>query len=167
MEAVNNQLLPEAHLLRGRRSNQPTSLTVREFIDVLVSAFSLAKHTPGKLRPGGSITFTSGISKDRPSVPCDAVVAAVAGSFGYLARALTLELAPTRVNAVSPGWVDTPMWDEIAGSAKQEIWAQIVPRLPASRIGTVADIAKAYVFLLESEFTTGTVLQVDGGHALI
>jgi hypothetical protein len=65
--------------------------SVREFIDViLVSAFPLAKHTPGKLRPGGSITFTSGISKDRPSVLGGAVVAAVAGSFGYLARALAL-----------------------------------------------------------------------------
>ncbi len=142
--------------------------TVRAFIDVmLVSAFSLAKHARGKLRPGGSITFTSGISKDRPSIPGGAVVAAVAGSFGYMARALALELAPTRVNVISPGWVDTPMWDEIAGNAKQEIWAQMASRLPARRIGTVADIAKAYVFVLESEFTTGTVLEVDGGHALI
>jgi len=142
--------------------------TVRAFIDVmLVSAFSLAKNARCKLCPGGSITFISGISKDRPSIPGGAVVAAVAGSFGYMARALALELAPTRVNVISPGWVDTPMWDEIAGNAKQEIWAQMASRLPARRIGTVADIAKAYVFVLESEFTTGTVLEVDGGHALI
>jgi NAD(P)-dependent dehydrogenase (short-subunit alcohol dehydrogenase family) len=142
--------------------------TVRSFIDLmLVSAFSLAKHARGKLRPGGSMTFTSGISKDRPSIPGGAVVAAVAGCFGYLARALALELAPTRVNVVSPGWVDTPMWDELAGNAKHEIWAQMASRLPARRIGTVADIARAYVFLLESEFTTGIVLEVDGGHALI
>jgi NAD(P)-dependent dehydrogenase (short-subunit alcohol dehydrogenase family) len=142
--------------------------TVRSFIDVmLVSAFSLAKHARGKLRPGGSMTFTSGISKDRPGIPGGAVVAAVAGSFGYMGRALALELAPTRVNVVSPGWVDTPMWDDIVGNAKHEIWAQMASRLPARRIGTVADIAKAYVFLLESEFTTGTVLEIDGGHALI
>lgn len=142
--------------------------TVRSFIDVmLVSAFSLAKHARNRLRPGGSMTFTSGISKDRPGVPGGALVAAVAGSFGYLARALALELAPARVNVVSPGWVDTPMWDDIVGNAKREMWAQMAPRLPARRIGTVADIAKAYVFLLESEFTTGTVLEIDGGHALI
>ena len=140
---------------------------VRAFFDVmLVSSFSLAKHAKGKLRPGGSITFTSGISKDRPGNPGGAVVATVAGSFGYMARALAMELAPTRVNVVSPGWVDTPMWDEIVGDAKHEIWAQMAARLPARRIGTVADIAKAYLFVLESEFTTGTVLDVDGGHAL-
>jgi len=142
--------------------------TVRAFIEtMLVSAISLAKHAQGRLRVGGSLIFTSGISKDRPTIPGGAVVAAVAGSFGYLARALALELAPTRVNAVSPGWVDTPMWDELAGEAKTAIWDQLARRLPAGRIGTPADIAQAYVFLMESEFTTGTTLRVDGGHALI
>jgi NAD(P)-dependent dehydrogenase (short-subunit alcohol dehydrogenase family) len=142
--------------------------TVRAFLDVmLISSFTLAKHAKGKLRSGGSITFTSGISKDKPGARGGAVVATVAGSFGYMARALALEFAPTRVNVVSPGWVDTPMWDDIAGNAKHEIWAQMASRLPAGRIGTVEDIAKAYVFLLESEFTTGTVLDIDGGHALI
>ena len=57
------------------------------------------------------MTFTSGINMDRPPVPGGAVVAAIAGSFSFFARALALELGPTRVNVVSPGWVDTPMWD--------------------------------------------------------
>ncbi len=140
---------------------------VRAFVDiVLVSTIALAKHSRGTLRAGGSMTFTSGISKDRPS-PGGALVAAVAGSLGYLARALALELAPTRVNVVSPGWVDTPMWDAIAGQGKTAFWAEMARRLPAGRIGTPADIALAYVFLMESEFTTGTTLHVDGGHALI
>jgi NAD(P)-dependent dehydrogenase (short-subunit alcohol dehydrogenase family) len=170
-----SQVGPFDHLIVTRGAPPPvkpiesTDLpTVRSFIDVmLVSAFTLAKHARGTLRPGGSITFTSGISKDRPGVPGGALVAAVAGSFGYLARALALEVAPTRVNVVSPGWIDTPMWDEIVGNAKHEMWAQMAPRLPAGRIGTVDDIGRAYVFLLESEFTTGIVLEVDGGHALI
>ncbi len=141
---------------------------VRAFIDIMVvSAISLAKHSQGKLRSGGSMTFTSGISKDRPGTSGGAVVAAVAGSFGYLARALALELAPTRVNVVSPGWVDTPMWDDIVGPGKTALWEQMAARLPAGRIGTPADIALAYVFLMESAFTTGTILHVDGGHALI
>src|SRR5436190_1920206 len=83
----------------------------------IVGALTLAKHAVKGLKPGGSMTFTSGINKDRPPVPGGAVVAAIAGSFGYLAHALALELAPTRVNIVSPGWVDTPMWDELVGAA--------------------------------------------------
>ena len=141
---------------------------VRRFIDVmLVSALALAKHAAPRVRRGGSLTFTSGIAKDKPAVPGGAVVAAVAGSIGYLARALALELAPTRVNVVSPGWVKTPMWEAIAGPAKHPMWADMGTRVPAGRIANPADVARAYVFLLGSEMTTGVVLKVDGGHALI
>src|SRR5690606_11779649 len=89
-------------------------------------------------------TFTSGINKDRPPVPGGSVVSAIAGSFSYFARALSLELAPTRVNIVSPGWVDTPMFDELAGAAKLDLFADMAARLPAGRIATPAAIAPAY-----------------------
>jgi len=140
---------------------------VRRFIEVMcVSSVSLAKHALKTLRVGGSITFTSGISNDRPSTG-GTVVAAVAGSFDYSTRALALEIAPTRVNVVSPGWVDTPMWDELAGAQKHEIWQQMAAPLPAKRIGSIQEIALAYLFLLESDFTTGIVLDIDGGHHLV
>ncbi|PTY02806.1 short chain dehydrogenase [Opitutaceae bacterium EW11] len=139
----------------------------RELIDtIMMIPLLLTKHSQGRLRTGGSITFTSGISKDRPG-PGGAVVAAAAGSLSYLARALALELGPTRVNVVSPGWVDTPMWDAIVGEAKKGMWEQMGKRLPAGRIASPADVAKAYVYLIESELTTGTTLSIDGGHALI
>lgn len=145
-----------------------TSLDVaRAFIDnKLLGAIALAKHAVKRLRPGGSMTFTSGINKDKPPVPGGAVVSAIAGSFGYLAHALALELAPTRVNVVSPGWVDTPMWDEIVGAAKAGYFEAMAPRLPARKIASAADVARAYVYLMESEFTTGEVLHVDGGQRL-
>ncbi|NVB77556.1 MAG: SDR family oxidoreductase [Kofleriaceae bacterium] len=139
----------------------------RSFIDLMVvSALALAKHAVPRLRRGGSITFTSGISKDKVG-PGGSVVAAVAGAMGFVARALAVELAPTRVNVVSPGWVETPMWDEIAGAAKQQMWSDMGTRLPAGRVAKPADIAKAYTFLLGSELTTGIVLDIDGGHRLI
>jgi NAD(P)-dependent dehydrogenase (short-subunit alcohol dehydrogenase family) len=111
--------------------------------------------------------FTSGINKDRPPVPGGSVVSAIAGSFGYFAHALALELAPTRVNVVSPGWVDTPMWDEIVGAAKSGFFADMAPRLPARKIATPADVARAYVYLMESEITTGETIHIDGGQRLI
>jgi NAD(P)-dependent dehydrogenase (short-subunit alcohol dehydrogenase family) len=140
----------------------------RRFVDVmLISSLAIAKHAASRVRRGGSITFTSGISKDKPQIPGGATVAAVAGSMGFLARALARELAPTRVNVVSPGWVETPMWDEIVGPAKEQMWAEMGRRVPAGRVAKVDDIAKAYSFLLQSDFTTGIVLDIDGGHALI
>jgi NAD(P)-dependent dehydrogenase (short-subunit alcohol dehydrogenase family) len=141
---------------------------VRRFVDnKLIGAIMLAKHAVRTLKVGGSMTFTSGINKDRPPVPGGSVVSAVAGSFGYFARALALELAPTRVNIVSPGWVDTPMWDELVGEAKAGFFADMAARLPAKRIATRADIARAYVYLMESEFTTGETIRIDGGQNLI
>jgi NAD(P)-dependent dehydrogenase (short-subunit alcohol dehydrogenase family) len=112
------------------------------------------------------MTFTSGINKDKPPVPGGVVVSAIAGSFTYFARALALELAPTRVNIVSPGWVDSPMWD-VAGDAKAGFFAEMAARLPAGRISTAAEVAPAYIYLMGSEFTTGETIRIDGGHSLI
>lgn len=104
---------------------------------------------------------------DRPPVPGGSVVSAIAGSFSYLARALSLELAPARVNVVSPGWVDTPMFDELAGDAKASYFESMAARLPSGRIATPPDIAPAYVYFMESDFTTGQTIHIDGGQSLI
>ncbi|UDL88885.1 SDR family oxidoreductase [Mesorhizobium sp. PAMC28654] len=141
---------------------------VRGFIDnKLIGAVILAKHAVRTLKAGGSMTFTSGINKDRPPIPGGSVVSAIAGSFTYFARALALELAPTRVNIVSPGWVDTQMWDDIVGDAKSGFFADMAARLPVKRIATPADIAPAYLYLMQSEFMTGETVHIDGGQRLI
>jgi NAD(P)-dependent dehydrogenase (short-subunit alcohol dehydrogenase family) len=142
--------------------------TVRRFMDVMVvSGVSLVKHAAPKISRTGSITLTSGISKDKPGPSGGSVVAAVAGSMTYLVRALALELAPVRVNVVSPGWVETPMWDDIVGPAKVQMWEEMGKQLPAGRVAKPEDIAEAYLFLLKSQLTTGITLEVDGGHTLI
>ena len=140
----------------------------RRFVDnKLFGALILAKHAVKTLVRGGSITLTSGINKDRPPVPGGSVVTAVAGSFGYLAHALALELGPTRVNVVSPGWVDTPMWDELVGEAKAGYLADMASRLPARKIATPFDVARAYIYLMENELMTGETIHIDGGQRLI
>ncbi|WP_437627131.1 SDR family oxidoreductase [Sorangium sp. So ce1151] len=137
----------------------------RRLIDSkLVAALHVAKHA--RIAPGGSLVFTTGIAAVRPG-PGGSVVAAVNGALMSLVRALAIELAPVRVNALSPGWVDTPVWDSIAGGAKEQRFAQHARRLPVGRIGAPADIADAALFLMGNGFTTGEVLHVDGGHRLV
>ncbi|WP_292197115.1 SDR family oxidoreductase, partial [Mesorhizobium sp.] len=70
-------------------------------------------------------------------------------------RALAAELAPIRVNAVSPGWLDTPIWEFVAGDRKGETLAAMAERLPAGRVGKPEDIADAIRFLIGNGFTTG------------
>jgi NAD(P)-dependent dehydrogenase (short-subunit alcohol dehydrogenase family) len=132
----------------------------------LVGALLLSKHAARRINPSGSLTFTSGIAAYRPS-PGGAVVAAANGALESLARALAIELAPVRVNVVSPGWVDTPVWDAVAGPRKDAVLASMAERLPVGRVGRTTDLAPAYTFLMQSEYTTGSVLQVDGGHRLV
>jgi NAD(P)-dependent dehydrogenase (short-subunit alcohol dehydrogenase family) len=69
------------------------------------------------------------------------------------------------VNVVSPGWVDTPIWAQLAMD-KQAAFTDMAGRLPARRIGTPQDIAQAFTSLMTNTFITGTVLHADGGHRL-
>jgi NAD(P)-dependent dehydrogenase (short-subunit alcohol dehydrogenase family) len=126
----------------------------------------LAKHAAPALREGGSITFTSGIAAYRPR-PKGVAVAAINAALEGLVRALAVELAPLRVNAVSPGWVRTPIWQDVAGAQTDRLLAEQAARLPAGRVGTAEDIAHAMLFLMGNGYTTGTVLHVEGGHRLV
>jgi NAD(P)-dependent dehydrogenase (short-subunit alcohol dehydrogenase family) len=132
----------------------------------LLGPWLVAKHAADRLRPGGSLTFTSGIAAYRPG-PSGSMIAAANAALAGLARALAVELAPVRVNVVSPGWVDTPVWDVLAGPDKADRLAAMGQRLPVGRVGRPEDLARAFVSLLGNGFVTGTVLHVDGGQRLV
>lgn len=109
-----------------------------------------------------SIVLTSGVAASVPSRGA-AATAAVNGAVEALVRVLAVELAPVRVNAVSPGIVDTPTWrDEF----REREFPRLAEALPARRVGRPEDVGDAILHLLEADFVTGTVLHVDGGHRL-
>ena len=140
---------------------------VRRVVDSkLIGPLLLAKHGAPVVAPTGSITFTSGIAAYRPA-PRGVAVAAVNGALASMAAALAVELGPIRVNAVSPGWVDTPIWASVAGDAKAATLDAMARRLPVGRIGAPGDIADAIRFRMGNGYVTGTVLHVEGGHRLV
>jgi NAD(P)-dependent dehydrogenase (short-subunit alcohol dehydrogenase family) len=112
-----------------------------------------------------SIVLMSGVAASTP-IRGAAATAAVNGAVEALVRTLAVELAPVRVNAVSPGIVDTPTWAGMDADARQGMFDRLSGNLPVGRVGRPEDIATAVVWLLESEFATGEVLHVDGGHRL-
>jgi NAD(P)-dependent dehydrogenase (short-subunit alcohol dehydrogenase family) len=114
---------------------------------------------------GGSITLVSGGAAHR-ALPGMADIAAINGAIEAIVPPLARELAPTRVNAISPGTLDTGYWRGVPQSDLDAIFDRVAGQLPAGRVGTAADIAAAALFLMTSDFVTGTVLAVDGGIAV-
>ena len=118
-----------------------------------------------RMRPGGSFTFCSGVSaiRARPNRFAGAVATAGLESF---VRAMAVELAPLRVNAVRPGAFDTPVLDRAFGADREAAMTKFLSTLPAGRLGHVDELADAVLFLMGNGYVTGTILGIDGGALL-
>jgi NAD(P)-dependent dehydrogenase (short-subunit alcohol dehydrogenase family) len=117
------------------------------------------------LRPGGSITLTSGTAGDRPGAGW-ALGASVCGAMSALTRALAVELAPVRVNAVAPGVVRSPLWSGMSEQDRAAMYNDVAAAVPLGRVAEVDDVALAYVYAMEQVHGTGIVITVDGGTVL-
>lgn len=109
-----------------------------------------------------SITMISAASA-RAAIPGSVTLAAVNGAIERIVSPLAAELAPVRVNAVSPGIVDTPWWSFLTDEQRQAQFEAAAESVPAGRIGTPADVADAIGYLVHASLITGIILPVDGG----
>jgi NAD(P)-dependent dehydrogenase (short-subunit alcohol dehydrogenase family) len=130
----------------------------------LWGALHVCKHAAPKL-DGGSITICTGAGVARPRMGAG-IVAAAAGASEILAKAVALELAPTRVNVIRPGIVDTPLMDRMAGEHKEAVLAAQAKRIPLGRVAQPEEIAHAIAFLMTNTYVTGSTLTIDGGFSL-
>ncbi|MFO1111144.1 MAG: SDR family oxidoreductase [Bradyrhizobium sp.] len=115
-----------------------------------------------EIRPGGSLTPVSGFLSVRPR-PNSAIVGSANGALESLSRALALELAPVRVNAVSPGVIDTPIRAAMPEEARREMLAKTAASLPVGRVGQGEDIARQILAFMANGFATGSIVYIDGG----
>jgi NAD(P)-dependent dehydrogenase (short-subunit alcohol dehydrogenase family) len=127
-------------------------------------AFNAAKFAAARMGAGGSITFMSGAAAIRPIRGASVATASCAAVEAF-ARALAVDLAPTRVNAVQPGLIDTPFLDSL-GDRRNAFMAEYSKRLPVGRPGRAEEVADAVVFLMKNGFVTGITLTIDGGGVL-
>ena len=147
----------------GLLSDMPLA-EARAFFDTRYwGAYTVAKHGARLIRPGGSITFSSGIASQRPPQPGWTLGASICAAMEGLTRALAVELKPLRVNIVSPGFVRTPLWRDIPEADREAMYAAAGEHLPVGRVGLPDDLAAAYLFLMQQPFATGQTLIVDGG----
>jgi len=114
------------------------------------------------INAGGSLTLVSGFLSVRPR-PNSAIVGAANGAIESLARSLALELAPVRVNCVSPGIIDTPIRAGMPEEARVEMLRKVAASLPVGRVGLGEDIARQIIAFMTIGFATGSIVYIDGG----
>jgi NAD(P)-dependent dehydrogenase (short-subunit alcohol dehydrogenase family) len=141
--------------------------TARDFFNLRYwGAFMAAKYGHPHIRTGGSIVFTSGLASERPH-PGWALGASICAAMEGLTRALAVELAPVRVNIVSPGVVKTPLWQKMPEAERTALYRDSAAKLPVGHVGEVEEIAEAYLYAMRQSYATGEVIGVNGGGALV
>ena len=139
----------------------------RKAFDLRVfGAIAAVKAATPTIRHGGSITLTSGIASARPQKGWS-IATSICGTMEAFMRALAVELAPIRVNIVSPGFVRTPLWSNIPESEREAMYRQAGGQLLVGRVGEANDIAQTYLYLMNNAFATGQVIVIDGGGVLV
>lgn len=123
-------------------------------------AYNAAKYIP--VDHQGSITFVAGYLSVRPG-KASGLQSAINAALEALGRALALELAPVRVNTVSPGLLDTQLWHGLGDDRRAAMFDTVANRLPVGRVGSADDAAKAVCFLIDNGYTSGSTIYVDGG----
>ncbi|MFJ9854630.1 SDR family oxidoreductase [Streptomyces sp. NPDC101150] len=115
-----------------------------------------------RMRREGSVTLV-GAASARAAFPGTAGLAAINGALEAMVPPLAVELAPLRVNAVSPGVIDTPWWDRVPAEQRKELFDGLAATTPTGRVGRAEDVASAIRMLAGNGFITGVVLDCTGG----
>jgi NAD(P)-dependent dehydrogenase (short-subunit alcohol dehydrogenase family) len=129
-------------------------------------ALMAVKYGSPFIRKGGSIILTNGTIGLRPRKGW-VVAASITSAIEGLTRALAVELAPIRVNAVCAGMARTALWNNIPETDREAMFSDHGSKLLTGHIGEPAEIAQAFLYLLKGSFTTGQILVVDGGGVLV
>lgn len=135
---------------------------VRFFGPMLLGGLAKAYMKSSKT---SSITLTSGANIQKPGKGWTAVVGYGAGTEG-IARSLAVDLAPIRVNTVSPGAVHTEMFDDIPKDRLLAVLSDFRRQSLTDSVGTPEELSEAYIYLMRCSFATGSLIEVNGGSLL-
>ena len=130
------------------------------------AVLAAVKYASPHIRKDGSIVLTTGVAGQRPHKGWT-VAASVCGTIEALTRALAVELAPIRVNAVCPGVVRTNLWQNMNADAREQLYESVGKSLLVGRVGEACEIARAYLFLIQEGYSTGQIVVLDGGAVLV
>jgi NAD(P)-dependent dehydrogenase (short-subunit alcohol dehydrogenase family) len=128
----------------------------------LVGYLGAAQAALPTLAADGSITFLGGAA-GRVALPGTVGLAVVNGALEAATRTMAKELAPRRVNLVSPGLTDTEAYDHLSPEQKQQMFAGAASRIPVGRTASATEVAQVVTLAVTNGFVSGAVLDIDGG----
>ncbi|WP_434681007.1 SDR family oxidoreductase [Pseudomonas sp. R1-18] len=167
IDRVDHLVLLAGTFVAGKVLEADVAYLRKAFDERIWAAVHALKAVEGRLSRDGSVTFISGSLADRPNAHGTAVLAAASAAMEAFARGLALELAPIRVNTLSPGPIDTPLIAKTMGEGRDGFVAALESALPLHRLGTAEEAGAAVVFLMHNGFMNGATINVDGGARLI
>lgn len=164
--AVDHVVSTASARARGELADLQRQHLQRSFDTKVIGPTMLAKYFAAQINAGGSFVLFSGVHAFKHNVGYLGV-GITNGAVDFLTRWLAVELAPIRVNAISPGVIDTGAWDAMGEDGKRDYFKHIADVNPARRIGTVDDVASGVLFVMINTFMTGMTLKIDGGEPLV
>ena len=150
----------------GNPLDHPLGDFRKSFDERLWGSIDVVRAAHGLMRPGGSFTFTGGLSSDRP-VSGAWVNGIATMATEQLARVLAMELAPIRFNSVSPGYTDTPMWNNLFPEKGAQALNDVIKKHLVPRMVTADEVAQAVLLLMQNEAITGETIHIDCGARLV
>ncbi|MDT0176517.1 SDR family oxidoreductase [Enterobacter sp. BRE11] len=146
----------------GLLTDMDLSAARRAFDTKFWGSIYTARHLSRNIRQRGTLTLTSGFLARR-TLSGTLVKSTMNAAIESAAKVLAKELAPLRVNVVSPGLTDTEAYATMDPAAREKMLQAAAENLPVKAYGRAQDIAEGYLFLLNNPFVTGTVIDIEGG----
>lgn len=156
---------PGASYGRGRIDEVSDDVAESSFKSKFWGQYYAVKHALPFLSKDGAIVLMAGAYSVRPA-PNGAAYGACNAALEGLGRALAVELAPVRVNVVSPGTIDSELWQRQPETVRQDAFRSYGDVALLKRVGTTDEVAETVLFLLSNGYMTGSTLYPDGGFAL-
>ena len=161
---IDHLVIPGSAVKTGGVKSTSTADLLMSIQSKFIGPVLCAKHA--RFAPGGSLILFSGSLSRKPGN--SALLGAINSAVETLAKGLAVELAPVRVNVISPGLTKgTGAFDSMSLEAREAMFAAVSSKLPVGRVGAPEDMAKAALCLMECGFMTGSVVDVDGGGLLV
>ncbi len=164
LRPINHLIIPGSAVKTGPLKTTPTEDLLASLGSKFIGPVLCAKYA--RFAEGGSLILFSGSLSRKPGN--SSLLGAINAAVETLAKGLAVELAPVRVNVISPGLTrGTGAFDSMPGDAREGMFAAVAAKLPVGRVGTPEDMAAVALCLMECSFMTGSVIDVDGGGLLI